>query len=550
MSRKSQSPTNLDEWLDFFIDKPLPVRASTLVRLRKTIDSPSSNLLSLAPIIRSDPMMVFQVTRAAQALLTPKGTRVASIDHAVQSLGFDKIEELLKNLQGFKLNPLSTVHTMFMRAVADSHHASTQAAEFARLKHLAQAEEIKLAALLYGCVHWFAWLYAPLHKEAYQRKVIIEGIDVALAEYDVFGCTLQSVGHHLAKHLNLPELTVTALSHDTSPSSDLLGKLHMKAMGDPRLEGEALREINHFFQQPLFPVKLSNWLALTATRGWNTPKAKRLYEIISDYLAKDKDATLAHLHSQCAQSAREYHQPGVLSPAAEILLLPDTRKSAHFIGMIGEKEKQKLTEQIPKVITETEKPLPKAHKVVSESKPTNLPSDFLDKQRFDSISAELQSLAEDKHFIKAGHIIKQLHKGLAEGLGIKRVLIFQVAQKEARLKPLLNSGFDSNDPLKNFTQDLKIPSIFKRSMAKPTFVWFSNDTSQRLLPLIPAQLEQIMPNNDWLLMSLFDLKGPLVMVYADHGHDSPPLNNFIADRFRFLCTAANQALKNLPQEKQ
>ena len=549
MSRKPQSPTNLDEWLDFFIDKPLPVRASTLVRLRKTIDSPSSNLLSLAPIIRTDPMMVFQVTRAAQALLTPKGTRVASIDHAVQTLGFDNIEELLKNSQGFKLNPLSTVHTLFMRAVADSHHASTQAAEFARLKHLAQAEEIKLAALLYGCVHWFAWLYAPLHKEAYQRKVLVEGVDVALAEYDVFGCTLQSVGHHLAKHLNLPELTVTALSHDTSPSSDLLSKLHMKAMGDPRLEGEALREINHFFQQPLFPVKLANWLALTATRGWNTPKAKRLYEIISDYLAMDKDLALAHLHSQCAQSAREYHQPGVLSPAAEILLLPDTRKSAHFIGMIGEKERQKLSEQIPKVVVKTDKPAT-TPRSAAEIKPAAIPSDFLDRQRFDAISAELQSLAEAKHFIKAGHIIKQLHKGLAEGLGIKRVLIFQVSQKEARLKPLLNSGFNPDDPLKSFSADLKIPSIFKRALTKATFVWFSSDTSQRLLPLIPAQLEQIMPNNDWLLMSLFDPKGPLVMVYADHGQDAPPLNKFIADRFRFLCTAANQALKNLPQEKQ
>ena len=550
MSRKPQSPTNLDEWLDFFIDKPLPVRASTRVRLRKTLDSPSSNLLSLTPIIRTDPMMVFQITRAAQTLLTPKGSKVASIDHAVQALGFDKIEQLLTSVQSFKLNPHSTVHTMFMRAVADSHHASTQAGEFARLKHHAQAEEIKLAALLYGCIHWLAWLYAPLHKETYQRKVLQEGIDVALAEYDVFGCTLQSVGHQLAKQLNLPELTVTALSHDTSPSSDLLSKLHMKAMGDPRLEGEALREINHFFQQPFFPVKLANWLALTATRGWHTPKAKRLYEIISDYLAIDKDMTLSHLHSQCAQSAREYHQPGVLSPAAEILLLPETKTNDCFIGMISDKEKLKLSEHTPAVFVETADTTSSTEKPSQRNKAIMIPSDYLDKRVFESISAELKTLGQTKHFTKLGHIIKQLHKGLSEGLGIKRILILQVAQKELQLKPLLNSGFNANDPLKSFSQDLKIPSIFKRSMTKATFVWFSAETSQRLMPLIPTQFERIMPDNDWLLMSLFDTRGPIVMVYADHGQDAPPLNKFIADRFRFLCTAANQALKNLPQEKQ
>lgn len=549
MPQTLKSPTNLDEWLAFFSDKPLPVRASTIVRLRKALDSPSSNLLSLTPIIRTDPLMVFQVARAAQAMLTPKSAKVASIDHAVQTLGFDRIEQLLKSLNGFKLNPHSTVHTMFMRAVADSHHAATQAAEFACLKHRTQVEEIKLASLLYGSIHWFAWLYAPLHKEAYQRKVLLEGVDVALAEFDVFGCTLQSVGHKLAQKLNLPELTVTALSHDTSPSSDLLSKLHMKAMGDHRLQTEQLREINHFFQQPFFPVKLSNWLALTATRGWNTPKAKRLYEIISDYLVADKDVTLSRLHSHCAQSAREYQQPGVLSPAAEMLLLPSNTKAVTFIGKISDKERQRLTQEAPPVVVEVSSPAKiKRTDANPKGQPNQLQSDFKDKTLFDSVKTELQSLATDKHYLKIAYILKQLHKGLTEGLGFNRVIVFQVGKKEAKLKPIFSSGFNPDDPLKSYIQDLKIPSIFKLAATKSTFVWFSDKSSAKLMPLIPAQFENIMPNNDWLLTSLFDTQGPLVMLYADHGHHAPPLNSFMVEQFRVLANLTNQAFKNLPQE--
>lgn len=548
MSSTPRSPNNEKEWLDFFCDKPIPVRASTVVRLRKALESSSSNLLSLSPIIRSDPLMVFQVTRSAQALLTGKSAKVASIDHAIQTLGFDRIGEILSSVDSFKLNPFSTVHTMFMRAVADSHHAATQATKIAQLKHQQQFEEIKLAALLYGSVHWLAWLYAPLHKEAYQRKVLQEGIDVALAEFDVFGCTLQAVGHRLAEQMNLPELTVTALSHDTSPSSDLLSKLHMKAMGDPRLEGEDLREINHFFQQPYFIVKISNWLALTATRGWNTHKAKRLYEIMSDYLGMDKDATLAHLHSQCAQSAREYAQPGVMSPASELILMPS--EQSNFLGKISDKEKTKLSKDIPRLRIEKTN----ANRHVKTKKETinasddTLRSDYLDPQLFKTIHSEYISLgkADSKHFLKPGYIVKQLQRGLVEGLGLKRVLVLQVDNKNHLLKPLSSSGFDADDPLKSFSQDLKIPSIFKRLASKATFIWFSGNTRQRLSPLLPSHFEQIMPINDWLLMSLFEPKGPLVMIYADCGHDALPINSFLADRFRFLCTAANQALKNLP----
>lgn len=541
MSRNPTSPVGLDEWLDFLKDKSLPVRASTLARLNKALDHPSSNLLTLAPIIRTDPVLCLHVTRAAQMLLQQKDGKIASIDHAAQTLGFDRIAQLLSQVNSFRLSPTSTVHTLFMRAVADSHHASTQAAEWLARKNASNTEEVRLAALLYGFIHWCAWLYAPLHKEAYQRKVIEDGVDVALAEYDVFGCTLQELGFRLAQEWKLPDLTIEALSHDTSPSSDLLNKMHQKAMGDPRLDGADLREANHFLQQPFFAVKLANWLALTATRGWNTPKARRLFEIIGDYLKLDQNETLARLHTTCAESARQYHLPGVMSPASELLLIPSTHPTP---GLLSDAERKRLEGSVPAVNYSSQSETP-TNKSVKQTQ-AQPPAGFRNEALYNRIAALLRE--PSSQFRKGGQVLKLLLEGLDEGLGISRICIMQVSKRQNQIIPLSSKGFDSQHPLTRYTNNLAIPSLFKRLCDKPTCLWYNYRTYNRLMPMLPTDFESGLPNHDWLIMSLFGPSGPLAIIYADQGEQAPPMAEFYFDRFRYLGSSAAQALKQLPQE--
>lgn len=539
MPRQILSPVGLNQWLEFFQDKTLPVRASTQARLHKALEHPSSNLLTLAPIVRTDPVLCLHITRAAQALLNEKDAKLASLEHAIQTLGFDRVREVLDAQQPFRLNPGSTQHTQFMRAVADSHHASTQVTDWLSQKQSSFTEEARLASLLYGFIHWLAWLYAPLHKEAYQRKVLEEGVDVALAEHDIFGCTLQELGFRLAQRWNLPSLTIEALSHDTSPSSDLLNKLHLKAMGDPRLTGDPLREINHFLQQPFFAVKLSNWLALTVTRGWNTPKAHRLLEVISDYLRLDSHTALARLHSQCAESARQYHLPGVLSPAAEMLLIPSSQSTP---GLLREAERQQLQNTAP-TVSLLQAP-PARPQTTPGSAPIELLNDFKDKGQFERCVEQLRQPASST---KPALLLQLLLKGLHEGLGLNRVCILQRNPGKHQLKTLLSSGFDSGHLMTRYENNLEIPSLFKRMCDKPTCVWYNSRTYERLQPLLPADFEACLPTHDWLMMSLFDQHGAIALVYADMGEQSPPITEFYSERFRFLGASTAQALKHLTQ---
>ncbi|WP_160142046.1 HDOD domain-containing protein [Nitrincola tapanii] len=537
----SPAPTlyGLDAWLNFLVDKTLPIRASTRQRLLKLLQNPNSNLLSLIPVAQQDPVLCLHLTRAAQALHQSKDSQVSGVSHAIQTLGFERIQALIKEMPVLKINIHQVAHKMFYRATADSHHASTQAWSWAEQKKMNGAEELRLAALLYGFVHWMVWFYAPRHKHAYQERVYQQKQDVALAEHEVFGCTLQALGLELAKAWQLPELIQQALDHDTSPSARMLQLLHLKALGDPRLTEAKLREVSHFAQTRAFPVKLANWLALTATRGWQSPKAQRLFDIISDYLNQSKDQTLAQLHQHCALSSRLYPLPGVLTPAAELLFIP--AKMEFTPGLLSAAEIAKLGPDVPEV-------QPVAH---LQTEPAPTPSQiatankgFRDEDFYQRTLLNLQKAS--RQTLTSASLMRELLKGLHQGLGLKRLALLQI-QPGRKLKTVFQQGFDQH-PMDNFSLDLEIPSLFKRMVEKPSFVWLTSEQREKLAPLLPASFLALEPPSGALLLSLFTKNMPLAIVYADMGADLCLEDPFFAEHFRSLCSQASQALKTLNQD--
>jgi len=536
------SPKGVDEWLTFLTDKPLPVRASTLTRLKKALNSPASTLVTLPPIISHDPVLCFHLCCEAQRLLANRHAKVTSLNHAVQALGFDRIEQLAANLTVLKLNPNSTPQKMYFRAIADSHHAATQVADWLHLRNASYREEAKIASLFYGFIHWLMWLYAPFHKEAYQEKVYKHNQDVALAEHDVFGCTLQELGQKLGSLLHVPELTLDALNHDSSPSSSLLGLLHLKAMGDARLEVKDLREVNHLIQQPFFPVKLSNWLALTTTRGWDSDKAKRIFEIISDYLQLRGYEAQARLHTQCAESARQYHLPGVLSPATELLWIAS---KPYIPGLFSIAEKAQNESLYPSLVTTLPKPAlstPAADKTTQ----TQSSPEFADADIYKQIATQFH--AADSGYSRPAQVLKDLLKGLKLGLGLERVLLLSVDIPNNRIQTAYQVGFGKEHGVTDFEMAYDIPSLLKRLCEKP-----ANHVCQKLNRLqthqaLPHDFLKQISQGDFIMMSIFCNKIPIGIVYADRIPNSLELDDFYCERFRYLCSSATLAMKYMKQD--
>ncbi len=531
----------VDAWVDYLKDKPFPVRASSLKRLKILLGKDSTMISHLTALVRSDPVLCLHVVRAAEKVHAAKGSHVTSIEHAVSSLGIDPLTQLAKSLQPVKLNPSSVQQKQYLRTVANSHHAAVQARTWQQMKRLPFTEEVYLASLFYSIGLWALWLNAPLHMHQVRIKIWEEDIDPTLAEHDILGCTMQQISMGLSEQWGFSELTLQAQDPDTSPSKGLLAKLHQRALSDPRLSEEELRELNHLTQERHFPIKLANWLSLIVSRGWRTTRNIKTTDIISDYLNLDTDSTLALLHTLCADASREYHAPGTLAPAAEMLMISSSYPNNY---KLGKRELELLTTKYPT----PEKPKPKQKKVPVKIKPaaqvqTNVPEKLVDEEIYKQI---VERFLKDYHlYTKPAHILQGLMQGLIQGLGLKRIALNLVNTKSHKMRAAQVVGIEKEHPFASYEIDLQIPSIFKKLCDKPACIWITKENKHQYIKLMPDAYSAQLPENDSLMMSIFKGKVPVAVIYADSGDAGLPFTEFHHQRFRYLCTAATLALKRM-----
>ncbi len=533
-----------EAWIDFLKNKPFPVRASSLKRLKILLSKDSTMISHLTALVRTDPVLCLHVVRAAENKLAQKGSHVSSIEHAVSSLGIDPLIQLCKTLQPIKLNPSSVQQKQYLRMVANSHHAAVQARTWQQMKRLPFSEEVYLASLFYSIGLWALWLSAPLHMHQVRIKIWEEDIDPTLAEHDVLGCTMQQISMGLSEAWGFSELTIQAQDPDTSPSKGLLAKLHQRALSDPRLSEEELRDLNHLTQERHFPIKLANWLSLIVSRGWRTSRNIKTTDIISDYLGLDTNQTLALLHKLCADSSREYHAPGTLAPAAEMLMIPSSYPNNY---KLGNRELELLSTKYP--LPEKPKPKKPARKTQPQKAATHAETlvhtaeTLLDEAIYKQV---VERFLKGYHlYTKPAHILQGLVQGLSKGIGLQRITLNLVNTKSHKMKTAQVVGIEKDHPFASYEIDLQIPSLFKKLCDKPACIWITAENRKKYSKLIPDAYSDLLPENDSLLMSIFRDHGAVAIIYADAGENALPLTAFHQQRFRYLCSAATLALKQI-----
>ncbi|MDO6515097.1 HDOD domain-containing protein [Neptuniibacter sp. 2_MG-2023] len=535
----SNSPYGAESWVSYLKDRPLPVRNSVLRRLKRKLCDASAPLQDLKKIIKSDPVLSLHMVRKAAELHDKVDSKVTSLDHAINSLGLDNISTVSETITPLRLNPSSVAQKMYFRYISVSHHAASQAQAWLARKSTLFAEETYLASLFYGVGHWFLWQHAALHMSQIQIKIREEQIDVVLAETDILGCTVQEISRGLIESWGISELAVTSLEHETSPNKKTLAQLHQRALGDPRLSAESLREINHLVQEKFFPVKLSNWIALTTSFGWNSTKSMKIIDIINDYLKAEIAETINSLHITCAHSSRTFHVAGTMALAAEMLLLPSNETINYHISS---KEEKLLCSLMPTTSpTIIEPSLPK--KLNTSVPNTTTKPEFLDKFLYDQIS-ERFSKGYDA-YTQPKHILRALTQGLSKGLGFNRVALLLINHRTHSLKTALSVGFTDEHPIHNFKYDLEVPSLFKKLRDKPACIWIKPTNKEQLLPMLPETYHNWGSPNGFLLMSIFSNKAPLAIIHADYDMAGTEISEFHYELFKHLCSAATANLQKI-----
>ncbi|MCP4597426.1 HDOD domain-containing protein [Neptuniibacter sp.] len=530
-----------DAWVEYLKERPLPVRNSVLRRLQRQLRDDNIPLQQINRTIKSDPVLCLHMVRKASELHQLKDSKVTSIDHAISSLGLNNIESVVGEATPLKLNPSSVSQKMYFRYIAISHHAATQATHWLEMRKAPFVDETYLASLFYGVGHWMLWQHAALHMSDIQVKIREEGIDPVLAETDILGCTIQEISQRLIELWNISELAAISLEHETSPDKKTLAQLHQRALGDPRLTDEDLREINHLVQEKFFPVKLANWIALTANLGWYMTKTMKVIDIINDFLKGEIADTINMLHKNCAHSARQYHVAGTLAPAAELLMLPSDKQINY---RLSKKEASILCKTLPAIEKPVvEVPQPEPEEIAEEVVPLQEVNEYLDKNIYDQIAERF--LKGFDLYTEPKHILQGLVQGINRGIGFNRTSLFIINHKKKQLQTGICTGFEDKHPIYKFQYSLEVPSLFKKLCEKPSCLWVKPENREQMLHMLPEAYHSWGNPNGFLLMSIFYGSTPLAIIHADYGPTGPEVSDFHHERLRYLCSASGLGLKKL-----
>ncbi|UTW11766.1 HDOD domain-containing protein [Marinobacterium rhizophilum] len=529
-SLQADAPLNgAQAWTAYLAGRPLPTRHSSLQRLKRETASDGGTLKSITAAIKADPVLCVHVVRQAQALHASKGSDVTGIDHAIGSLGMERLGQLAADCQALRLHPGCGAELQYFHAVASSHHAATQCAQWLRVRHATYAEKGWVAALCYGLGNWSLWRHAPLHMDRINRRILDAGLDPIEAQTETLGCSIQQISSGLAQAWQLPPLVLAALDDDTSPSGRTLDRLHQRSLSDPHLSRDELRSLSHLLQQHFFPVKLANWLVETTQFGWGTTRARSMYDIVNDFLGKELHDTSALIHQNCALAAQQYHVPGTLAPAAEMLFTGAGQPSHRTLD---DAELQRYSGAFPEPPPLPEPPVAAVRQ----------PATFADAQAYQQISNRLQQ--GYSLYTRPAHILQGLLLGLSQGLGLQR-LALQLVRSKQQLKTAQVIGIDDDDPITELQADLDSSVLLKQLCSRPGCIWLSTSTRPRLLPMLPPAYRQALGQQDSLMMCIFAHDKPVALVYGDLGSPQAELESFHRDQFRALCAAASQALDRM-----
>ncbi|MGB1237780.1 MAG: HDOD domain-containing protein [Pseudomonadales bacterium] len=520
----------LDAWTEYLAEKPLPARASSLTRLKQAIVDDRSTVQQLAAIVKKDPVLCLYTVREAQKKHNVNESAVTSIFHSVTSLGYDGMEQIARKVEPMTLNPTNVQQKRFLHAVANSHHAAAQVRSWMLQRNLPLVDESFLAALFYSVGFWSLWLHAPLHMQQIQTRIHENGEPPMDVENEVLGCSMQMISLNLSKKWQLSELTQQAQDHKTSPSLETLKKLHLRALDDPRLNAREIRELNHITLEKYFPIKLANWVALSASRSWYSEQTARSIDLVSDYMGLSREATTALIHSICGSSSREYSAPGIMSPASQLLFIQSDIQ-VHY--KMGAKEFALTKQSFPEP-------------VIPPIKPLDLSSElhqYVNSGVYELIEEQL--LTDPPKFDKPTQVLMALMQGLIKGLGVKRIALLSVSPKKGLCKTIQSYGFDNDHPMRELEAPLQKGNIFYHLCKKRTFAIWDKLTKKEFDPMIGHALASVFSNKEFMMVSLFKAGKPVAIVYLDmqkEGATKQVLSNFVRERTRHLCYTASFAL--------
>lgn len=533
----TQQRSGLQAWTQFLAEKPLPVKSQTIQRLKTALTEPSNSLHQLASIIATDPAFTLHLVQKANKLNQNNENEANSVDLAVSIIGMDHLIALIDEVPIIKMNPNSIPHRWYYRSLDTSLHAAFQAEDFCLFPNAKVVADTKLAAMFYAVGHWALWRYAPLEMSAIKDAVFRQKKTLVQAEQSILGCSIQEISAFLVEHWQLSALAKDALKQTLLPEEETLTLLHTFIAEPNSLPDDQQTTLRRLMSSKHYPVTLANWFVQTVECDWNSQQSQLVQQCIADVLKTDVDQSRLCLLENTLAVSRIAQTGGLLSPAAQLLMLPSTHHIPYEMSNAKAETAQKTTEKTPKKNTITKKN--------SSTKNNYLVDDsFKNKELFQQVCRKL--LLQEGGCDSVKEVYKALIHGLKEALGYQRVCLFKVSKDNIISTAALN-GFDEHAAIRRFSQEIAVPGLLNKLSKKTSTIMMNAENRQQLKQQMSERLKSSTHQTSFALMSAHHNNRPILLVYADHGDSVIEVSPFFFKYYRAICNAASQRLNQLAE---
>lgn len=296
---------------------PLPL-LSTPEALEEML-SASVSLQRMAALLQSDPVLTVDLVLAAARLPAVAG-EVAGVQHALNLLGLNRVQALIRARSVRLLREDSAAHRGFAQAVVTSHFAASLVLGWSDPRQPGEAESLACMTLLLGLARW----KLPLADLATHQRIearVAQGERRGRVEADALGCDPGELARALLLDAGLPEQGT--LLGVIQPDRTMLARGARKAWTGALAE-ELSPELGRWLYQRTVPCVLAHLVAWAGCDAWYSPRSRFLQRVLSARGRKPLNEVVAALHQQAVRASRAMPQLAgwVLAPGTRLFWAP------------------------------------------------------------------------------------------------------------------------------------------------------------------------------------------------------------------------------------
>ncbi len=540
---KAEMPDNPKDWSRLLLSKtlPTPFRLGSLVIGSLDKNQPYHKIASQ---LSHDPILSFYIMNEANRG-RPKGNPTSkTLDHAISMIGTDELQRLIKGLPHKGTSKTDIQSFYYLRIVASSIYAAHLGRAIARHKGRGNPEDIYWSSMFLGVPLWYLWRVATPEMRLVRYAIRSNFKAAQQAEQEVLKCTVIDICEAMTLQMHLPDLTRQCYKKDLQLSRRQWLKLaHLARDDDTPLPLED-RELAMLIQHPEFIVMLSNLIAHYATHDWYSSGCLRAQRILASFLRIPTSAAVRITHEAAASMSREHPIPGLMLPAAKLLLPPRPRTKVAPKGAQTPKTEIRVApmsaaeQSTPPPTSKKSKPVTPAAKAASAIfEPTDM---------FRELTDIMQNRASE--FTDLHELMNAATQGIAYGLHLSRATVSLVNRDNSRIKTYYSVGCREQQEMANFETQVVRQTIFEKLVSRPASVWIKPGSGDKVTKLIPMNFKQVTQVDECFLMSVFVGKKPVALFYADN-FDGPALVEGQYSHFKYLCGAVTTALMHQARQK-